>query len=520
MAASQYLSMLATPRARVQYGTLALRPTPEVEGQFYYAYDVNSGEGALYVADGTGDTDWREVGAQDNQINIPVGLESALPGAPDGVGAVYYASDTRRLYLSADGTTWVNVGIALTAVKGQIISSGSDGKLYVTTPGTNGQLVAYNDAADGGLEAVDPAAQTLEIIDTDEYNVPTTGVQIIASKFVIPYPYLEEVEAGIAKLTFPTRAFPVYDESNTVVISSTYELQFPDGWVDDSEALDGRAIISPPPGTVAGTIQIEELDGTPSGAFDTLKLPNGTLTDNGDGSATYTPDAGTIVIQELDGTPTGSFTTLKLPNGTLTDNGDGSATYTPATPSITIKEVDGTPSDTFHTLEFPNSTLTDEGGGVARYTPAGSSGATVPTWKWRKTALQNIINGSFNDVIFPTQVFGDSDITYSSGLFTIVNTGLYEVNYSLECDMVNVGTPTSLEFDAYFVGSIFHRNFAVFPADSTRVTVQATFKYEVTAANTTFKISAQGGITTGDELNIYYVNGAALTAWVEFTKLS
>jgi hypothetical protein len=40
--------------------------------------------------------------------------------------------------------------------------------------------------------------------------------------------------------------------------------------------------------------------------------------------------AGGLIIQELDGSPTGTFTTLKLPNGTVTDNGDGSATYTPA----------------------------------------------------------------------------------------------------------------------------------------------------------------------------------------------
>jgi hypothetical protein len=50
-----------------------------------------------------------------------------------------------------------------------------------------------------------------------------------------------------------------------------------------------------------------------------------------DGANTITlPTGGTLNIQELDGTPSGAFGTLKLPNGTLTDNGDGSATYTPA----------------------------------------------------------------------------------------------------------------------------------------------------------------------------------------------
>lgn len=36
------------------------------------------------------------------------------------------------------------------------------------------------------------------------------------------------------------------------------------------------------------------------------------------------------IIEEEDGSPTGQFSTLKFPNSTLTDNGDGTATYTPA----------------------------------------------------------------------------------------------------------------------------------------------------------------------------------------------
>lgn len=42
-------------------------------------------------------------------------------------------------------------------------------------------------------------------------------------------------------------------------------------------------------------------------------------------------------IQEVDGSPSAKFSTLKLPNGTLTDNGDGTCTYTPASSSSTPK---------------------------------------------------------------------------------------------------------------------------------------------------------------------------------------
>lgn len=40
--------------------------------------------------------------------------------------------------------------------------------------------------------------------------------------------------------------------------------------------------------------------------------------------------AGTVVVQEVDGTPSNDFDTIIFPNGTLTDNADGSVTYTPA----------------------------------------------------------------------------------------------------------------------------------------------------------------------------------------------
>lgn len=55
----------------------------------------------------------------------------------------------------------------------------------------------------------------------------------------------------------------------------------------------GAGVLEPDWAAEAGgsALTIEEVDGAPTGTPDTLKFPNGTLTDNGDGSFTYT-DAG------------------------------------------------------------------------------------------------------------------------------------------------------------------------------------------------------------------------------------
>lgn len=55
--------------------------------------------------------------------------------------------------------------------------------------------------------------------------------------------------------------------------------------------------------------------------------PGDVLTATGAGTFAFqAPGAAGMALQELDGAPAGTFTTLKVTNGTLTDNGDGTAT--------------------------------------------------------------------------------------------------------------------------------------------------------------------------------------------------
>lgn len=101
--------------------------------------------------------------------------------------------------------------------------------------------------------------------------------------------------------------------------------------------LDDLALYTAPSGEFAGTstqaarcdhghadassLTIEEEDGTPSDLFDTLKVPNGSLTDNGDGSASLEavlPRHGGREIVQVHGN-TGSTETVDLALGNVHD---------------------------------------------------------------------------------------------------------------------------------------------------------------------------------------------------------
>lgn len=66
-----------------------------------------------------------------------------------------------------------------------------------------------------------------------------------------------------------------------------------------------------------GTFIVEELDGAPAVTATALKMPNGTLTDNGDGTVTYTPAAAgsTLLFESVLGASAASISTGTLPTG-------------------------------------------------------------------------------------------------------------------------------------------------------------------------------------------------------------
>lgn len=100
----------------------------------------------------------------------------------------------------------------------------------------------------------------------------------------------------------------------------------------------GRAEAKPP----GFGLTVKEQDGSPSVApVNTIKVTNGTLTDDGGGVVSLTTGGGTsLTVKEQDGTPTVTpVTTIKVTNGTLTDDGGGTVSIAIGTGTGTVTSV-------------------------------------------------------------------------------------------------------------------------------------------------------------------------------------
>lgn len=174
--------------------------------------------------------------------------------------------------------------------------------------------------------------------------------------------------AALNSYTLTTR-----ESDGIPTVYGTREIIFGGGTLVDNGS--GTVTWTPPAGS---TIQVEEIDGSPSVAATLIQFPNGTVTNpGGAGTARYTP-VSLVNVREADSSPSYSnVVDLVLPNGTLSSGGAGVAVYTPATPTILVQEVDTSPSVTTTVLEFPNGTLTNPSAGVARYTPAATGNSVI-----------------------------------------------------------------------------------------------------------------------------------------------
>ena len=82
------------------------------------------------------------------------------------------------------------------------------------------------------------------------------------------------------------------------------------------------------------------------------------------------PPGTSVIIQETDGSPTGSFTTLKVSPGSLTNNGDGSATVVTGAPALGYTPEDAANKKTDATLGTSNDFYPTQGA-VKAYVDSG-----------------------------------------------------------------------------------------------------------------------------------------------------
>lgn len=129
----------------------------------------------------------------------------------------------------------------------------------------------------------------------------------------------------------------------------------------------------------AGTVIAQEVDGTPSDAFDTIIFPNGTLTDNADGSVTYTPAGGgggamVFIAEQILGSNAASVTFSSI-SGTyrhLLLVAGLRSTYTAATVELVALRLNGDTGATQYGAAFVNNTTAvdfygNESSGVCGY---------------------------------------------------------------------------------------------------------------------------------------------------------
>ena len=148
------------------------------------------------------------------------------------------------------------------------------------------------------------------------------------------------------------------------------------------DELQGEIDNIPPP------LVIEEEDGVPTGSPDTLKVPNGSLTDNGDGSFSLAISGAALTVEEEDGTPTGTPDTLKFPNGSVTDNGDGSFSIAGGG-GMTNPMTD--PGDTIY--GGASGAPTRRAGGSDGYVSVYRTATPAPAWEAQYGGIEGQIDG-------------------------------------------------------------------------------------------------------------------------------
>lgn len=183
--------------------------------------------------------------------------------------------------------------------------------------------------AEGGTVSWDLGTETFSFDGTILLTAPITGFlwQVQAGNFVLTngqvlYVTLNRGPGSNTALTAQVgNTVPSDDDALILAIRINSSIYLRTGLVlGDGDSVSG---VSPGSGG-GGSITVREQDATPTVANVTeIRVPNGSLTDEGGGAVSITFPS-SLTVQEQDATPTVvGVTEIRVSNGTLTDEGGG-----------------------------------------------------------------------------------------------------------------------------------------------------------------------------------------------------
>ena len=223
-----------------------------------------------YIESSTDNSNWT---TRYTSANVSNSDQTITPsGAP--VTARYW-----RIRSSASG------GGQMTVYSLELRGSGTAGSPFAVSPGADGAVPTYDSTATAGI-----AAGGKEILVPDVKVSGLTGATA-ASRYVGA-----TATGAPASGTFAIGDFVVAQNGHIWICTVAGT---PGTWVDASAGGGGGSALT-----------IQEIDGAPTGTPTTLKVSNGALTDNGDGSFTLATSGGAGYHEEF--LPANAATTITL----------------------------------------------------------------------------------------------------------------------------------------------------------------------------------------------------------------
>ena len=340
-------------------------------------FSITGGDGNDYTIDGMGLNS-----AYDPTIYMHKGQTYTFNKTFSGHPFRVSATDGGSVYSDADGTA-IEIGSAAGSVTFEIPQDAPDKLYYYCTAHASSMKGIIYTTTDGSLSGYFESRA-----DSADTNISTNSSSITANSGYFES-RVDQTDADIA-----TVSGLLYDDS---AVSGYFESRV-DANTTDIVTVSG----------IAG-LTVRDIDGTPSiSNVTTIRVTNGSLTDNGGGTVTIAT-SGSGGDSSYDDTAISGYFESRVDSAdsaitansgyfeSRVDSADSTATansgyfesrvdtnaadiitvsgLTGGSSSLTVRDVDGTPSvSNVTTIEVTNGSLTDQGGGVVRIATSGSGG--------------------------------------------------------------------------------------------------------------------------------------------------